>query len=119
MLQTSITYGFNVTLVEVSDELATKAKSKIIQNIERLATKKHSDNQNEKLAFIKSISDRLTVTSDLKGSVKAADLVIEAIVETLAAKHAMFATIDTVRKSIYFFFDEAQITFIINLGSSS
>lgn len=92
-----ITHGFNVTLVEVTEDLAEKAKQTIRKNIERLAQKKFQDDQNQKDAFVQNVIGRLSITSNLKASVKSADLVIEAIIENLDAKHAMFAVIDKVR----------------------
>jgi len=88
--------GYNVTITEVSEELAEQAKKNIIRNTERLARKMFAHDENLKLNYINETVSRVRTTNDYEESVKHADLVIEAIVENLEAKHKLFAFLDKV-----------------------
>lgn len=46
--------------------------------------------------FVKTSLANIKFSPDLQSSVKESDLVIEAIVEKLAAKHSLFSSIDSV-----------------------
>lgn len=88
--------GFNVTVTEVSEELAEKSKKTVIKNAERLARKKFGSDEKLKSSYVQETSARIRTTANYEESVKNADLVIEAIVENLEAKHKLFAFLDKV-----------------------
>src|SRR5215212_2772454 len=67
--------GFDVTLVEVTDELAKRALSTITANLQRGV-------------------DKGKMTADERDAV--ADLVVEAIIENLSAKTTLFANLDSI-----------------------
>jgi 3-hydroxybutyryl-CoA dehydrogenase len=81
--------GFNVKLVETSEELAEKALATIDKNLSRLV-KKEKIGETEKNEALK----RIETVTDLATGVKYADLVIEAIPESFDLKKKVFTTID-------------------------
>lgn len=98
LLQIVAAAGYNVTITEVTEQLAEQSKKTIIKNAERVARKKCGIDENLKANYIHGISSRVRTTSNYEESVKNADLVIEAIIENLEAKHKLFALLDKVMK---------------------
>lgn len=98
-LQNAVMYGFNVTLVEVNDELAAKSKVTIVQNLERSARRLYKTDLDQQKQFVTKSAGLVQSTSNLIEAIRSADLVIEAIIEKLSAKQALFANIDKVSKS--------------------
>lgn len=95
-LQVAASSGYDVTLVEVNPELITKATAGIKKNLQRVAVKKFKDDEKAQTSFVQDSLKRLNGSSDLKDAVKNTDLVIEAIVENIKAKHELFSSIDNV-----------------------
>lgn len=95
-LQTAITHGFTVTLVEVNETLALKSKDGIAKKLQRAARRKFRDDPSQQAIYFRDAVSRLTTTTNLTESVRSADLVIEAIIEKISAKLEMFAIIDKV-----------------------
>lgn len=85
-----------MTLVEVNPDLIEKATAGIKKNLQRVASKKYKDNHEAQITFVEDSLKRLNGSSDLKEAVKHTDLVIEAIVENIKAKHELFSSIDSV-----------------------
>lgn len=98
------TSGYNVTLVEVSSSLAEQAQNNIKKSLQRVAKKQYKDNEAEQTKFVAETVKRISGSSDLQQTVKQTDLVIEAIVENIKVKHALFSSIDSVSCSIYLYF---------------
>lgn len=61
-----------------------------------MAKKQFKDNNDEQNKFVTETVNRISGSSDLTGTVKTTDLVIEAIVENMAIKHKLFESIDKV-----------------------
>ena len=79
--QAFATSGFNVNLVDVSDQVLNTAFSRINDNLNKKV------NENKFSSDIAtSIINRITLFSNLQESVKNSDFVIEAIIENLDAK---------------------------------
>lgn len=91
------TSGYNVTLVEVNNSLVEQAQNSIKKSLARVAKKQFKDNDAEQNKFVAETVGRIKGSSDLTGTVKGTDLVIEAIVENLKIKHELFSSIDKVR----------------------
>lgn len=87
-----------MTITEVSEQLAEQSKKNIIKNAERLARKKFGKDEKLKATYVQETSSRIRTTANYEDSVKNADLVIEAIIENLEAKHKLFALLDKVIK---------------------
>lgn len=88
--------GYNVTLTEVSQELAEQSKKNVMKIVERVARKKFAKDEKMKEKYVQDTMSRINASFNYEESVKNADLVIEAIVENLDAKHKLFALIDKV-----------------------
>nr|CAD7261043.1 unnamed protein product [Timema shepardi] len=88
--------GHQVTLYEINQEALKKAKQGIMVSLQRVAKKTHKEQPEKAELFVHETLDRLKTTLDLEASVKEADLVVEAIVENIEAKHKLFSSLDTI-----------------------
>ncbi len=79
--------GYDVTLVDVSDEALRNAVSRITWSVKKLEQKGRISNADDVLARIKT-------TTDLASAAKDADFVIEAVVEKTEVKKEVFKTLD-------------------------
>lgn len=84
--------GFSVSVREISDEFAQKAQARIEAGLAKLVAR-------GKLTEAQSVSilNNMTFTSDIQCAADA-DLVLEAIVEKLEVKKAVFAELDAICK---------------------
>ncbi|MFN3383395.1 MAG: 3-hydroxyacyl-CoA dehydrogenase/enoyl-CoA hydratase family protein [Archaeoglobaceae archaeon] len=81
------TAGYNVDLVDVSEELLESAKMKIGWSLKKLEEKRE-------VRSAIDILQRIRITTDLVDASKNADFVIEAVVERTEVKKEVFKTID-------------------------
>lgn len=95
------TAGYNVTIVEVNDQLIEKAQNSIKISLHRIAKKQFYGDTEQQDQFIADVFKRLKGSSDLTGVVKQTDLVIEAVVENLGIKHEIFESIDKVCRASF------------------
>ncbi|CAH1180286.1 unnamed protein product [Phaedon cochleariae] len=91
--------GHNVTLVEMNADLLKKAEDSIIINVGRVAKKLYKDDPDGAKKFIENTRSRIQGSTSPTEAVKDSDLVIEAIVEKLGSKHALFKSIDNAAPS--------------------
>jgi len=89
---TAAASGFDTTLIDVDQPILDRALSTISANLQR-GVDKGKMTADEKQA----VMARINATADM-ASVGAADLVVEAIVENLAAKTALFEKLDRLTK---------------------
>ena len=89
---TAAASGFDVTLIDVNDAVLQRAVSTITANLQR-GVDKGKMTADERDAIV----GRIKPTTDV-GAVTDADIVIEAIIENLAAKSELFAKLDEVTK---------------------
>ncbi|MEK6374456.1 MAG: 3-hydroxybutyryl-CoA dehydrogenase [Acidobacteriota bacterium] len=87
---TAVAAGFDVTLVDVADELLQRALSTISANLQR-GVDKEKMTAAEKVAVVA----RIRTATDFE-AVASAGIVIEAIIENLAAKLDLFAKLDAI-----------------------
>lgn len=85
-----------MTLVDVSEEVLILAKAHIAKRLQRYARKQFDDDSPEALAFVQETLQRVCTNTDVLATVRATDLVVEAIVESITAKQELFASIDQV-----------------------
>ena len=78
--------GYRVSLNDVSGERLDHARERIRQNLEMLGRSDEWD----------GVASRITFTVDLRTAVADADLVVEAIVENLEVKQALFAKMESI-----------------------
>ncbi|CAH1399724.1 unnamed protein product [Nezara viridula] len=88
--------GHKVTLVDVKEDIIKKAEESIAASLKRVAKKVHKDDPGKAEEFLKTILANISYSVDLQKSVKSTDLVVEAIVENMKAKHTLFTSIDSV-----------------------
>ncbi|KAI8368721.1 3-hydroxyacyl-CoA dehydrogenase [Blakeslea trispora] len=84
----------NVTVVDTSDASLENGKSIISKSLQRVARKKFGDDDAKQKEFVSSVLRNIHLTTDANASVKEADLVVEAIVENMKVKHALFKDMD-------------------------
>jgi 3-hydroxyacyl-CoA dehydrogenase len=85
--------GMQVTLVEMAPEVEADAKRRIAQNLEGALKRGKID----QAAFQHLMREALTTSTD-DTALHAADVIIEAVFEDMAVKHAVFAALDRVAK---------------------
>ena len=84
------TYGYNVNLVDISDEILKKAKNSIEVNLERFFVTKNKITKEEADKILNRISLHVT-----KGeAVKDVQMVIEAVFESMDLKQQLFSALD-------------------------
>ncbi|HEY7545660.1 MAG TPA: 3-hydroxyacyl-CoA dehydrogenase family protein [Blastocatellia bacterium] len=92
--QVSAQAGFQVTLVDVSEEIVARGMTAIESNL-----KKGIERAKVTEAEMREALLRIQASTDAAKSASQADLVIEAIIERLDAKQKLFAELDAVCKS--------------------
>jgi len=90
---TAAASGFATTLIDVSDEFLQRGMKTISSNLQR-GVDKGKMTAEEKQAIL----DRIQSTTDIDAAVANADIVIEAIIENLAAKIQLFEKLDKLTK---------------------
>lgn len=96
VVQVAATAGYDVTIVEINNQLVEQAQTSIKNSLSRVAKKQFKDDTAKQNQFVGDVLKRLNGSSDLPGVIKGTDLVIEAIVEKLDVKHKLFESIDKV-----------------------
>ena len=86
--QTAAAAGFNVVLMEVADAPLARGMASIGKSLDKFVEKQKLSQGDRDAAFA-----RITATTDVK-DLKNCDLVVEAIVENVAAKTALFTQLD-------------------------
>ena len=92
--------GYQVNLIDVSQEALEKAVKTISRNLDRMVAK-------EKITELQKENtlNNLTTISEIKNGVKNAELVIEAATENLDIKLSIFKEIDLHSPKEHLFFD--------------
>lgn len=91
--QVSAEAGFKVTLVDQDEKILDKALGSIKTSLQRVAKKKYEKEPAKGEAAIKESLSRIQTTTKLEVAAQS-DLVIEAIVENIKAKHELFTRLD-------------------------
>ncbi len=95
--QISAQAGIPVTLVDVSDSVLAKNKAVIAGSLARVVKKQVETAKGDLSKVPQQVDEivaRISTTTDAQAAVKATDLVIEAIVEDIAVKQKLWASID-------------------------
>jgi len=90
---TAAASGFATTLIDVSDEFLQRGMKTISSNLQRGVDKGKMTTEEKQ-----TILDRIQSTTDIDAAVANADIVIEAIMENLAAKIQLFEKLDKLTK---------------------
>ncbi|KAI9246931.1 l-3-hydroxyacyl-coenzyme a dehydrogenase [Phascolomyces articulosus] len=95
IVQVAAQSNYKVTMVDTTDAALKNGQSIIAKSIKRVAKKKFGEeNTAEQQAFIDKALSNITVTTDAPSAVGATDLVVEAIVENIDVKQALFKALD-------------------------
>jgi 3-hydroxyacyl-CoA dehydrogenase len=94
--QVTAAAGYQVTLFDQSDSILNKAISSIKTSLQRTVKKKFADEPAKGAKFVDETMSRISTSSTIPSSSLETDLVIEAIVENLKAKHSLFGNLDKV-----------------------
>lgn len=88
--------GINVTLIDLNQSVLDASRTRIGESIGRVAKKKFANagGEAEAAKWQAEVVGRISGESSLEAGVRNADLVIEAIVENLQAKWALFSDIE-------------------------
>lgn len=95
--QVSAVSGYQVTIVDQNEKILGKSLGSIQKNLMR-ATKKKFEGQaaGEQEKFVDGVLSRIKTADSVDKGAEKADLVIEAIVENLDAKHSLFKRLDEI-----------------------
>ncbi|XP_077380351.1 hydroxyacyl-coenzyme A dehydrogenase, mitochondrial [Festucalex cinctus] len=92
--QVAASTGHQVTLVDMSDAILTKAVKGMEASLKRVVKKKFADKPQEGEAFIEKVLRNVSTATDAAAAVQSTDLVLEAIVENLKVKQDLFSGLD-------------------------
>ncbi|XP_054268261.1 hydroxyacyl-coenzyme A dehydrogenase, mitochondrial-like [Macrosteles quadrilineatus] len=109
--------GNKVTLVEVNDSALQNATKRIEDSLKRVAKKVYKEKPADGETFLNETKSRINYSTDLTGSVKQTDLVLEAIVEKMTVKHELFSKIDPVAPQSAIFASNTSSLSITEIGS--
>jgi 3-hydroxybutyryl-CoA dehydrogenase len=90
---TAAASGFSTTLIDVSDEFLQRGMKTISANLQRGVDKGKMTAEEKQ-----TVLDRIQSTTDIDSAVANADIVVEAIIENLAAKVQLFERLDKLTK---------------------
>ncbi|XP_055536747.1 hydroxyacyl-coenzyme A dehydrogenase, mitochondrial-like [Wyeomyia smithii] len=90
------TTGHNTTLVDIDQSLLDKARSQIEKNTDRFARKTFKADLDSAKSFVSESLSNIRYTLGLEEAVSNADIVIEAIVESMKIKQQLFKRIDNI-----------------------
>ena len=85
------TYGYNVNLVDLTEEIVTNAKNSIKKNLERHYVARDKISIEEATKFLDSIN----IFTDQEDAIQDVDLVIEAVFEDMELKRDLMAKLDS------------------------
>lgn len=88
--------GIPVTVVEVSDDRCNAARKAIEGSLIRVAKKKYETDESKAKSYVSDILSVMTFTTDEALAASRSDLIVEAIVESMDAKTALWKKLDAV-----------------------
>lgn len=92
--QITASAGIPVTVVEVSEDRCNSARKAIETSLTRVATKKFAADPSKVKPDVDSTLSLMTFTTDEKLAASRAELIVEAIVENIEVKNALWAKVD-------------------------
>jgi len=119
--QVSAQSGYNVTIVDMSEDILSKSKKSIEKSLGRVAKKQFPDDSKaaERDSWMKETVARLTTHTNAEEVVKNTDLVIEAIVENIAIKQKLFSALDAVAQQHTIFASNTSSLAISDIASAT
>jgi len=90
--QLAATHGYNVSLVDVNEEILNKAKNAIEKNLDRFYVAKDKISKDE----ANTILSRINLNANRDEAVKDVQIVIEAVFEDMNLKQQLFSELDNI-----------------------
>ncbi len=90
IVHTFAQFGYNVSLIDISEDAIEKAISTIDKNLSRMVSKEKISEEDKNITL-----DRINTFNSIKEGVKDADLVVEAATENIDLKLKIFKEIDS------------------------
>ncbi|TPX39710.1 hypothetical protein SeLEV6574_g07030 [Synchytrium endobioticum] len=94
IVQVAAQAGLHVAMVDLSPTRLDKGTALITASLHRVARKRHPGSDSAQTAYVRTVLAHVSATTDTCAAVRNADLVVEAVVENLPAKRALFADLD-------------------------
>lgn len=95
-VQVAAQSGFQVTMVDLNEDLLNATKGRVSKSLARVAKKKYGENSEEGKKYMDETLGRINSSTNPVETAKTTDLVIEAIVENLDIKKKLFKELDEV-----------------------
>lgn len=77
-------------MADVSEDALANGRAIITKSLERIARKKFPDSEQDRKALVDATFANIQTTTDAQTAVQGTDLIVEAIVENIATKQALF-----------------------------
>ncbi|KND01794.1 uncharacterized protein SPPG_03585 [Spizellomyces punctatus DAOM BR117] len=94
IVQVAAQSGYHVNMVDLKEEFLAKGEKIITSSLKRVAKKKHGDDAAASKKFIDEVMSRISLSTDSNKAASESDLVVEAIVENIKTKQALFKALD-------------------------
>jgi len=94
IVQVAAFNGLKVTLADVSEEALANGRSIISKSLSRVARKAHAEDEAAQKSLIEKTFANIETTIDPERAVSGTQLIIEAIIENIAAKKDLFSRLD-------------------------
>ena len=111
--------GHKVTVVDVSQEMLDKSRTRISDSIKRVAKKKFKEDEAGASSFIDSALSNMNVATSPNDALASADLVVEAVVENMGLKQKLFAEYDQIAPAKTIFASNTSSLPISEIASTS
>jgi 3-hydroxyacyl-CoA dehydrogenase len=108
-----------LVLTDVSDAALENGRKIITKSLTRVARKLHPTSEAEQAAYVASVFANITTTTDAAQAVSETDFVVEAIVENLAIKQALFRRLDDLAPKHTIFASNTSSLSIKDIASTS
>lgn len=117
--QVSAQAGHTVVIMDVTEQAVKNSLSQIEKSLARVAKKQFETNEDAQKSFVQGVLSKIQVTTDIKKAVSGSNLVVEAIVENMEAKHKLFRLADEAADESTIFATNTSSLSVTEIGSST
>uniref|UniRef100_A0AAR2LGJ8 Hydroxyacyl-CoA dehydrogenase n=1 Tax=Pygocentrus nattereri TaxID=42514 RepID=A0AAR2LGJ8_PYGNA len=117
--QVAAVTGHSVVLVDTSEDILKNSAKNIQGSLKRVVKKKFADKPEAGEEFVQKVMNNISTSTDAASVVQKTDLVVEAIVENLKVKQALFSTLDKVAPAHTIFVSNTSSLPIADIASST
>ncbi|XP_077999352.1 hydroxyacyl-coenzyme A dehydrogenase, mitochondrial-like [Glandiceps talaboti] len=115
--QVSAQAGYQVTMVDQTEEILQKSVGIISKSLQRVVKKKFADDPAKGEEFMQGVIGKISTNTDAEQAVANTDLVIEAIVENMDIKKKLFTALDKAAKDTAIFASNTSSLSITEMAS--